>query len=92
MAGNIVEVPKILLKKVAEVDPEFIKQNAHFVLEEKASLKVPLAHVIDISGFQSMELDLKLHKEVEARHQSGCRAVPSLLDIHQGPGEAAGGD
>ena len=68
MDGNIVEVPKILLKKVAKVDPEFIKQNAHFVLEKKASLKdlveeffkhpkrVKTAScVIEISGFQTME-------------------------------------
>ena len=55
MDENIVEVPKILLKKVAKVDPEFIIENAHFVLEEKTSLKDPMARVIEISGFQTSQ-------------------------------------
>ena len=39
MSGNIIEVPKVLLKKVCKVESDFILQKAHLVLENKVSLK-----------------------------------------------------
>ena len=68
MNGNIIEVPKTLLKKVSKVEPDFLKQNAHLVMEKKVSLKslveeffkitkriLTASCVTEISGFQNFE-------------------------------------
>ena len=68
MSGSIIEVPKILLKKISKVDSEYFQEKAVLVVEKKISLhflveeffKIPkrqltTACIMEISGFKAFE-------------------------------------